>query len=157
MLREKTLTGTFAACSNEGSFTPLAKIDADQVRAMLTVALADLDTLNELRKKAPETSKQWNAIYKLAYDVLHTISESFLVFDKTKARTHECVFAYLCEKHPELEFDWSFFEKVRTVRNRSLYYGEAASYKHWKEVELQMNLYINTLKKAIETQLKVHS
>ncbi|MBI4146509.1 hypothetical protein HY489_04180 [Candidatus Woesearchaeota archaeon] len=155
MREDRSLAGVFKGCTNEGSFSPLAKIDTDQVRAMFDVALADFGTVKEWSKKAARESGQWNAIYKLAYDVLHTLSEAFLVFDKIKARTHECVFAYLCEKHPEFEFDWNFFEKVRTVRNRSIYYGEPASYAHWKEIDLQINLYIKTLEKAVETRQKV--
>ena len=153
MLKDRTLSVTFKSCTNEGSFNPLAKIDVDQVRAMFDVAMADFETVRDWSKKAAKESGQWNAIYKLAYDVLHTLSEASLVFDKMKARTHECVFAYLCEKHSEFEFDWNFFEKVRTVRNRSIYYGEPASYKHWKEIELQVMLYINTLKGTIEKKL----
>lgn len=154
MVKDRSLAGIFKGCSNEGSFGPLAKIDTDQIHAMFDVAIVDFETVKEWNKKAPKDSGQWNAIYKLAYDVIHTLSEAFLVFDKMKARTHECVFAYLCEKHLDLEFDWNFFEKVRTVRNRSIYYGEPASYQHWKEIELQIFLYINTLKKAIEKKLK---
>lgn len=154
MSKDRTLAAIFSTCSTEGSFTPLAKKDTDQVKAMLSVALTDLGSLNEWQKNAPMESGRWNAIYKLAYDILHALCEAFLVFDKIKARTHECVFAYLCEKHTELEFDWNFFEKIRTVRNRSIYYGEPASYQHWKEMELQINLYIITLKKSIEEKLK---
>ncbi len=154
MRKDRSLTGIFQGCTTEGSFSPLAKTDTDQVRAMFDVALVDFETVKEWSKKAAKEGGQWNAIYKLAYDVLHTLSEAFLVFDKVKARTHECVFAFLCEKHAELDFDWNFFEKVRTVRNRSIYYGEPASYQHWKDVELQMTAYINALSKAIEKKLK---
>ena len=154
MRKDKTLQGTFTGCLAEGSFTPLAAIDTAQVRAMLNVALTDLETLTDWEKKALKESGQWNAIYKLAYDILHALSEALLVFDRVKARTHECVFVYLCEKHAELDFDWNFFEKVRTLRNRSIYYGEPASYERWKEIKLQMIVYISTLKKAIERKLK---
>ncbi len=154
MLKDRSLAGIFKGCTTEGAFSPLAKIDTDQVRAMLDVALVDFETVKDWSKKAPKESGQWNAVYKLAYDVLHTLSEALLVFDRVKARTHECVFAYLCEKHPELEFGWDFFEKVRTVRNRSIYYGEPASYQHWKGIEIQIILYIKTLKIAIEQKLK---
>lgn len=152
MRKERTRASVFGACVEEGSFLPLAAADSAQIRGMLTVAIADLETVQEWRKKAPLQSGQWNAIYKLAYDVLHSLSEAFLMSEKVKARTHECVFAYLCEKHPELELDWNFFEKVRTMRNRSLYYGEPATHEHWKGIELQMLLYISALKKAIEAR-----
>lgn len=145
----------FAACSEEGSFIPVAEIDRDLIKDMERVAIIDYESVRQWQKQALKDSGQWNAIYKLTYDVLHTLAEAFLLFGKVKARTHECLFAYLCEKHPELEFDWNFFEKIRTKRNRSIYYGEPASYSDVKEIELQISLYINALKKAIETKLKV--
>jgi len=74
-----------------------------------------------------------------------------------KSFNHKCLFAYLCVKHPELELDWNFFEKIRTIRNGIHYYGIAISQKDWKEVELQMNLYIKLLKKAVEDKLKKFS
>lgn len=154
MRNEKTLQNTFSACSSEGSFTPLAKIDVDKINSMVRVALTDLESVKNWQKKASKESGQWNAIYKVAYDVLHTLAEALLSSERVKARTHECVFSYLCEKHPELVLDWNFFEKVRSIRNRSIYYGEPASYKHWNEVELQMMLYIDCLRKAVEKKLK---
>ena len=154
MRKEKELGGAFTECTNAGSFIPLAKVDIDQIKSMLAVAMIDFETVKEWQNKAAKESGQWNAIYKVAYDVLHTLSEAFIVFDKIKARSHECVFAYLCEKHSELDFDWNFFEKVRITRNRSIYYGDFVSCQQWKEIELQINLYINTLKKVIEQKLK---
>ncbi len=144
----------FAACSEEGSFIPIAKIDYDLVMDMLHVALVDYESVKQWQKQAPKESGQWNAIYKLTYDVFHTLAEAFLLFDKIKARTHECLFAYLVAKHPVLEFDWNFLEKIRTKRNRSVYYGEPSSYSDWKSVELQLGLYINALRKEIENGLR---
>ena len=102
----KTQETTYDSCSAEGSFLPQAKVDHDQIQAMVKVALADYESIQQWAKQASKTSQQWNAIFKWTYDVLHTLSESLLLFDKMKARTHECVFAYLCEKHAELEFSW---------------------------------------------------
>jgi len=153
MRKDKTLEGTYSGCSAEGSFTPIAQQDLDQVKAMVSVALTDLETLKEWEKKAPKESGQWNAILKLAYDVVHSLTEAFLASENVKARTHECVFAYLCHKHPELELSWEFFERLRNLRNRSIYYGEAVVYIQWKEVELQTHIYISTLRKAIEKRV----
>ncbi|HLC84473.1 MAG TPA: hypothetical protein VJH22_01640 [Candidatus Nanoarchaeia archaeon] len=80
--------------------------------------------------------------------------EAFVRFDRIKSNNHQCLFAHLCEKHPELELDWSFLEKVRTKRNEIQYYGRPATCAEWKEIELQMMLYIKTLKTAIEQRLK---
>lgn len=153
MRKERNRNSVYNACLEEGSFLPVAKVDYEQIRAMLKVALTDFDSVKQWEKQTQIDSGQWNAIYKLAYDVLHALAEAFLLLEKVKARTHECVFAHICEKHPEFEFDWNFFEKVRSKRNRSIYYGEPANYNSWNEIELQIKLYINTLKKAIEESL----
>jgi len=64
------------------------------------------------------------------------------------------MFAYLCQKHPELELSWDFFEKVRTKRNGIQYYGTPVTYDDWKEIELQINNYIHLLIKEIEKKLQ---
>lgn len=154
MHKERTLEGIYSSCQDEGSLVPKYSINKEQIRTTLNVALTDLETAKGWVKKAPKESGQWNALYKLHYDILHGLAESFLLFDKIKARTHECLFAYLCEKHHELELNWDFFEKIRTKRNGSLYYGQPLSYSDWKEIEVQINLYIQTIKEAIRRELE---
>ena len=153
MHKERTQKNIYGACEEEGSFIPLIEIDAERIKSMLKTASADLESNKEWTKNAKKESNQWNAIFKINYDVLHLLAEAFLVFDKVKIRTHECLFTYLCEKHSTLELDWKFFEKIRTMRNGSLYYGELIMYKNYEEIQLQLNLYINTLKKEIEIKI----
>jgi len=154
MFEERALKKVYSACDSEGSFIRLAKVDTSQIKTMMDVAIIDFESVKGWAKTAPKESGQWNAIFKLHYDVLHELIEAFLIFYKLKVRSHECLFAYFCEKHPEIEFDWNFLEKIRTKRNRSIYYGRSISYQDWREVELQLNLYISTMKKLIETKLK---
>lgn len=153
MRKERTISNVYLACQEEGSFRQLERVDIDQMRDLLKVALLDFSAAQEWSAKTPQQSGQWNALYKLFYDVLHALSEAFVAFDALKIKTHECLFTYLCEKHPELELDWNFFERVRTKRNGTQYYGQPATYRDWKEIEVQMLLYIKTLKKAIEEKL----
>ena len=87
------------------------------------------------------------------YDVIHILVETFIHFDKMKSTNHLCLFSYLCVKHPELELDWGFFEKVRTKRNGINYYSVLVFEKDWKEVALQFSLYIKLLKEKIEEKL----
>jgi len=74
--------------------------------------------------------------------------------DKVKSQNHQCLFSYLCAKHPELELDWGFFEKIRTKRNGVHYYGNPISKNDWKEIELQLGLYVNTILAALESRMK---
>jgi len=154
MRKERTMQNVHDKCVIEGSFSPLAVADEELVRTMMQLALTDLETAKGLAQKTPPKSGAWNAIYKMHYDVLHSLIEAFLRLGKIKAATHECVFSYLCMKHQELELDWNFFEKIRSKRNRSVYYGEAIAYQDWKDAELQFNLYIKTMKNVIEEKIK---
>jgi hypothetical protein len=152
--KPETLPERYARCTAEGTFILLAEPSAEQISTMLNLSNNDLEAARNWAKQSPKEGMQWNAIFKLHYDVLHQLTEAFVLFDKIKVKTHECLFAYLCEKHSELEFSWQFLEGVRRKRNRSIYYGEPATYADWKSIELQLNLYINTLKKAVEEKLK---
>lgn len=98
-------------------------------------------------------NKRWNPGYKLYYDVLHELVESFLLFDKIKSTNHKCLFAYVCIKNPDLELSWDFFEKIRTKRNGINYYGTPVTEKDWNEIKVQMNLYIKILRKEINKKL----
>jgi len=139
---------TYRWCISEGNLLPLNEIDLEKIKATLNIAAEDLESAKDDLIK-----KRWNSAYKSYYDVLHELVEAFLCFDKIKSRNHQCLFTYLCTKHPELEFNWEFFEKVRTKRNGINYYGTPVNNKNWKEVELQFNLYLNKLRKEIENKL----
>lgn len=152
--QDRSQDSIYSACESEGSFIPLSRTDVEQVRSMVKIALIDFDSAKKWADNASRDSGQWNAIYKINYDVLHSLAEVFVMFEKVKAKTHECLFAYLCNKHPELGLDFGFFDKVRTKRNGSVYYGSPISYDDWNEVKLQLILYISAIRKAVEEKIK---
>ncbi|MBU1204703.1 MAG: hypothetical protein KKE93_02225 [Nanoarchaeota archaeon] len=144
----------FLKCKKEGRFIVIEETDIEKIKATLKIAEGDIESANSIKKNLSKQSNQWNSVYKLYYDALHELSESYLRFKNIKIDKHQCLFAYLCEKHPELEFNWDFFEKVRTKRNGINYYGTPISSEDWKEVELQFNLYIKKLKEEIKRKLR---
>ena len=144
----------FRKCRKEGNFIVMEEADTEKIKSTLNIADADVAAANSVKKNLPKQSNQWNSVYKLYYDALHELVESFLNFEKAKIEKHQCLFVYLCEKHPELEFSWDFFEKVRTKRNGINYYGTSVNFDDWKEVELQFSLYIKRLKEEINKKLK---
>lgn len=89
------------------------------------------------------------------YDAFHSLAEIIGRFDKIKIANHQCLFAYLCKTHEELELNWDFFEKIRTKRNGIMYYGSPATYEDWKEIEVQIQVYIITLKNHINGKLGI--
>ncbi|MBS3137390.1 hypothetical protein J4232_03080 [Candidatus Woesearchaeota archaeon] len=145
----------FIKCKQEGRFIIIEEIDNEKINATLVIAEADILSANSIKKNIQKQSIQWSSIYKLYYDALHELAESFMHFEKVKIQNHQCLFAYLCEKHPELEMNWEFFEKVRTKRNGINYYGKPVTYEDWIIVELQFTLYINKLKEEIKKKLKI--
>jgi hypothetical protein len=146
----------FLKCKKQGRFIVIEDIDVEKVKSTLKIAESDTESANLIKKNILNQSGQWNSVYKLYYDALHELSESYLRFERIKIDNHQCLFAYLCEKHPELEFNWDFFEKVRTKRNGINYYGSGISYNDWKEVEIQFNVYIEKLKKEIRKKINMY-
>jgi len=144
----------FLKCKKEGNFVIREDIDKAKIESTVIIADADLDSANTIKKNVDKKSSQWNTVYKLNYDALHELSEAFLRFDKVKIDKHQCLFAYLCEKHPELDFNWEFFEKVRTKRNGINCYGTPITYEDWKEVKVQFSIYIKKIKEEIKQRIK---
>jgi len=144
----KNLEEAYGYCLSEGEVNSRQEIDEDIIKVCLNIAEEDL-----LSAKDAIVKKRWNSAYKLYYDVIHQLAEAFIHLDGIKIKTHLCLFVYLCIKHPELDFDWDFFERIRTKRNGINYYGTPVSFNDWKEVELQFNLYIQKLKEEIKNKL----
>ncbi len=149
MRQFETVEEAYDLCISEGNIIPSSEIDEARIKSSLQIAEEDLQSAKDAVAK-----KRWNSGYKNNYDVLHQLVETFLKFEKIKVKNHLCLFAYVCVKHPELELDWDFFEKVRTKRNGINYYSTPVSEKDWNEVSLQFQLYINLFKKQIEEKLK---
>ena len=144
----------FLKCTREGKFITTEDIDIEKIKSTFKISEGDVESADYIKKSLPNESNQWNSVYKLYYDALHELTESFLRFEKIKIDNHQCLFAYLCEKHQDLDFNWDFFEKVRTKRNGINYYGIPINYNDWKEVEVYLRLYIKKLKKEIKKRLK---
>lgn len=148
-----TQQDAFLKCKREGRFIPQEEVGIERIKSTLSISEADVASATLIKKSLPKESNQWSSVYKLYYDALHELAESFLQFERVKVENHQCLFAYLCEKHPELELSWDFFEKVRTKRNGIHYYGTPVHYNDWKDVELQYTLYITTLRQEILKRL----
>jgi len=152
--KPKTSKEVYEECHQEGMYIHQEVVDDRKISRMAELAKANeevgIKLLHELKKGE---EYMVSTMYKLYYDSIHQLVEAFILFDKLKSSNHQGLFALLIETHPELEFDWNFFEKVRTKRNGIQYYGQPVSYQDWKEIEVQISLYIQTLKKEIERKL----
>lgn len=149
MLNEPNLEKTYNKCISEGNIIYKDIVDINKIKSMLLI-------INEYIKTSEELKDQnvFNVKYDTNYIIIHMLTETLLLFDKIKSANHKCLFAHLCTKHPELELDWNFFEKIRTKRNGIHYYGTSINKDDWKEITLQTQIYIKTLQKAIKDKLK---
>ena len=151
----RTVAEALQKCEINGQIVPVIEVDVEKIKALIQFSDGDQEAGNKLMKGLDDKSILWNNVYVCYYDALHKLVDAYLRFDKVSSLNHLCLFAYICENHSDLELDWSFFEKIRTKRNGVEYYGQKAGKDDWTSVQLQMKLYINTLKKAVEKKLKI--
>jgi len=140
----KTLEEVYDHCVAEGNILPLEDFSPDLILRFGRIVEEDLLTAQDAVAK-----KRWTSAFKLFYGVLHQLVESLLLFDKVKTKNDLSLFTSLCCKHPELELDWDFFERVRIKKMVIENEATLLSEKDWKEVELQFKLYISSLKREV--------
>ena len=150
--KPKTLEETYDECEAAGLFEYKMQVNVQQVRDMMLNAETSMRSAEILKQHIDRKDAAWMSIYLDYYTALQIFTEVFLALEKIKISNHKCLFAYLCIKHPELDFDWDFFEKIRTKRNGAHYYGEHITYEDWKSIEVQIKLYISVLKKEISNK-----
>lgn len=155
MRKSKTLEETYQTCVADGYINEIREVNYDKIKSLMQNAETSLRTAKIVIKAISEKDKEWMSVFLDHYDALRICAEALLQFDRLDIPNHECLFASLCIKHPELEFDWDFLNKVRKKRNRVNYYGEHVTYDDWKDAELQFNLHIGALKKEIEKRLNL--
>ena len=145
-MKIQSLEESYENVIEKGEVIPCLELDNEKIKSVIYNIEKDIISLSESEK---QENVSYNIIFKNYYDVFHQLAELFLQFDNKKAKYHNSLFAYLCYKYPELEFNWEFLERIRTIRNNSMYYFKNTDKEEWKSVELQLKLYIKTLKDEI--------
>lgn len=153
MRRPKTLEETHQSCVADGYINEIREVNYEKIKSLMENAETSIRTAKIVIKAISEKDREWMSVFLDHYDALRIYSEALLQFDKLDIPNHECLFACLCIKHPELELDWEFLNKVRKKRNRVNYYGEHITHDDWKAVELQFNLHISVLKSEIQKKV----
>jgi hypothetical protein len=148
----RTLNEVRESCTAQGLFNNVAEVNLDKIRSLTENSEIMLHSAQIIARSLTKESAEWMSVFTLHYDALRTLSEAALLFDKIESVNHQCIFAAVCSRY--LELDWNFFEKVRTKRNGINYYGERADFDYWKAVELQMGLYLKMLREEISKSLK---
>ena len=153
MTKEITPEKVYESLSVKGDYEE-ANIDFDEIAKSFSMTKEDYEYGKVLRKAK---EKNWRVIFNIHYDVLRELSDQLMIFKKQKISNHQGLFAFIILNFKELDFDWKFFESVRTLRNRNKYEGADVTIEAWKSIELQIDLYINTLTKEIDKRLKNQS
>lgn len=128
MPKQKTIDEAYCDCETDGYIAPLETIDTKKIESMLALAQTIYDTAQDVKKNIDAKSPRWSVVYTLHYDAVREVVDALIRFDKKKIANHQCLFAFLCKMHPELELSWDFFEKIRTKRNGVQYYASLTTY-----------------------------
>ena len=153
MPKHKSLDQVYKSCMADHIIQESLVTETQKVKDLTENADIYLESADERKKRLGKNDRKWMLVYVDYYEALRLYCEALVHLDKKKVRNHQCLFAYICKKHPELDLDFNFFELVRTKRNGINYYGERITFKDWKKVALQFDLYISALKKKIKKLL----
>ena len=151
--RHKTLGEVHDECIADNLIKDIQEVEPQKVKDLLENGDIYQEGAVERARRLDKADKKWMLVFVDWYETLRLYSEALAHLDRKKITNHQCLFAYLCTKYPELELDWDFFEKVRTMRNGVNYYGQKITYEQWEAVKLQMTLYAKAVKKAVEERV----
>jgi hypothetical protein len=118
---EKSAEQIYDKSTSEGEYRQ-KEPDELAIKRMSDIAVDNVKFAETLiRKKVIN----WRVIFLLYYDSLRELYDIIIQKDEFKCSNHQACFAYICVKFPDLELDWDFFQKVRTMRNRTHYEGKS--------------------------------
>lgn len=147
------LDKTYKLCISTGSIKE-KHVDFELIKSLKIVAEKGVEFINSKSEDIPKDSTDWTFVFRDYYESLRGLIEAYVLFDGLEAENHQCKNAYICFKHPELEFDWEFLETIRLKRNAINYRGQLLKYDDWKMLKLKFELHINVLKSEIDKKLE---
>ena len=81
MSKYLTQEDAFTKCKKEGRFIIMEDVDRERIKSTLIIANADVESAMIIKNSIAKQSKQWSSVYKLYYDALHELTESFLYLE----------------------------------------------------------------------------
>lgn len=148
------LSTTYNKCGSDGLIKFKEEIDIELIKSLMDSAERAKNRVKESRDMYEKKTKDCAFIFRDNYEILRTLIDAFLLFDKVKADNHQCSNAYLCTKHSKLDFDWNILESMRILRNGINYEGKTVDVEKWNQFKLQFEIYTSTLKREIEKKLE---
>lgn len=138
---------TYTSCLEQGLIRKKDFVDNELAKSLLKSSEEDIEVSKELKEKYP------SFLFRNKYEVLRKLITAYLLFDKIKIDNHQCLNAYICEEHPELELSYEILETFRKIRNQINYEGRIIDIKTWKEQKIKFEVYINLFIKEVSKKL----
>lgn len=148
------LSSIYTKCKAEGIIKFKEEADIELIKSLLDSAKRAKTRMNKDKDSYEKETKDFTFMFRDNYEILRTLIDALLLFDRVKSDNHQCSNAYLCQEHPELELDWNILETMRILRNGVNYEGKRVNAEKWNKFKLQFTIYTNTLMKEIGKKLK---
>jgi len=153
MAHFKSVEEAYDACLVNGNFINLEDIQIDKINSLFQAANITINSAKTLAKHLQKISPEWMNVFTMSYEVLRNYAEALLLLKNLQSNSDLGIFSALCLKYSHLELDWFFLERLR-IKSQSLAEGEEnINYADWKSIELQLNLYLSSLREEIEKRL----
>ena len=149
----KELDEVYDSCLAKGHIYYLVEADFERVKTMLWIVELDI-AANESVSHAVEKMRNYSLLWKSRYDVIRQLVDAILLLEKVKSNNHQCLYAFMCTKHPEWDIDWKTIETMRLLRNGAYYEGRPVTQESWKEFKLKFDIYIKTFLAILKEKLK---
>lgn len=128
---------TYDRCMAEGIIRKKEKVDIELAKSLLVSSKEEINAFREFKKSV----KYYSILFRMKYEILRKLIAAYLLFERAKINNHQCMNAYLCVKHPELEMDWKILETLRIIRNEICYEGRSVDEQTWKKQNLEFEIY----------------
>lgn len=150
------LEDVYKACKSEGFIRPKEKIDIEIIKSLFETSCQGFERLENYDFLFEKRTNNFAFVFRDNYEILRMLIDAYLYFDKVDIGNHQCSNAYICMKHPELDFSWKTLETMRILRNAINYEGKKIDKKIWEMYKLRFEIYIKTFIKEVEQKIKEH-
>ncbi len=141
----------FKECTDKEYLFEIEDKDITLTKELLNLAKHRKEFFEKVKK---ESENYPSLFIESHYEIIKELFTAILAIDGWKALNHECLFAYIKERHSDLDLDFNYLLELKDTRNSIDYRGVMVSSQIWKENKLKIDLVINSLIKYIEGRIK---
>ena len=148
------LETTYDICLSRGMYRESDDLDFELIKDLNSSAEKNLRSLKELSNLIKKDTGIPELLLKGYYFLLNKMIRIFVLFDKVYIEDDKAANAFVCLKHPELEFEWESLETLRLRLSSMDNRGQALSPDEYSRFKLQIDLGISTLRNKIDSKMK---